>query len=59
MEASVATLEALAASLNAQCVLLREQTASEGLVKEFLVRKETDTDDFMEVRSAFIPYVLG
>ena len=50
MEASVATLEALAGSLNAQCVLLRERAETEGMVKEFLVRKETDNEDFMEVR---------
>ena len=46
----MATLEALATTLNAQCVLLREKTESEGKVKEYLVRKETDTEDFMEVR---------
>jgi len=50
MEASIATLEAIATSLNAQCVLLRERTEVEGKVKEFLVRKEADQEDFMEVR---------
>lgn len=50
MEASIATLEAIATSLNAQCTMLREKAESEGKVKEFLVRKETDTEDFMEVR---------
>lgn len=50
MEASIATLEAVASSLNAQCVLLREKMEVKGKVKEFLVRKEADTEDFMEVR---------
>lgn len=50
MEASVATLEALALSLNAQCVLLREKTETEGKVKEYLVRREAEEEDFMEVR---------
>lgn len=50
MEASIATLEAMATSLNAQCVMLRERTEPDGKVKVFLVRKEADTEDFMEVR---------
>ena len=50
MEASVATLEAIAGSLNAQCCLLRERVETEGKVKEYLVRKEAEAEDFMEVR---------
>jgi len=50
MAASVATLEAIATTLNAHCVLIRERMEHNGLVKEFLVRKEAEPDDFMEIR---------
>lgn len=50
LAASVATLKALATSLNAQCVLLRERTETQGKVQEYLVRKEAESLDFMEVR---------
>lgn len=50
MEASVATLKSMAASLNAECVLLRQRQEKEGSVSEFLVRVRADEKDFMEVR---------
>ena len=49
-QASVATLKTIAQSLNLQCVLLREKSAEEGKVGEFLLRKKMDAGDFMEVR---------
>ena len=51
MEASVATLKSMAGQLDAECVLLRERTTvEEGLIHEYLIRKRTDAQDFMEVR---------
>lgn len=51
--ASVATLKSIAESLDLECVLLRERTAEEGKVAEFLLRKRLNSEDFMEVR--FVP----
>ncbi len=50
MQASVATLQSMAETLDAECVLLREKMVSDGSVQEFLVRKRADEKDFMEVR---------
>lgn len=40
----------MAASLDADCVLLRERLEKAGTVAEYLVRKRADEKDFMEVR---------
>ena len=50
MEASAATLQSMAETLDAECVLLRQRTVEDGQIREFLVRKRTDPQDFMEVR---------
>ncbi|XP_059179653.1 GTP-binding protein 1-like [Physella acuta] len=52
--ASVATLKSIAESLDLECVLLRERTAEEGKVAEFLLRKRLNSEDFMEVRVAVV-----
>lgn len=49
-EASEATLKTLAQCCNADMVLLREKTAEQGIVGEFLIRKKLEENDFMEVR---------
>ncbi|XP_076339350.1 GTP-binding protein 1 isoform X1 [Tachypleus tridentatus] len=54
LEASIATLQSLASSLEADCVLLRKKKAEEGMVAEYLVRKRAKEDDFMEVRVAVV-----
>ncbi|KAK2142972.1 hypothetical protein LSH36_891g02046 [Paralvinella palmiformis] len=54
MHASVATLESMAASLNADCVVLRQRLEKAGTVAEYLVRKRADEKDFMEVRVAVV-----
>ncbi len=60
MEASVATLLSMEISLNSVIKLLREKpigsnsTASTKYVKEFLIRKQIDTEDFTEVRVAVV-----
>ena len=46
----MATLESLAGSLDADCVLLRERLEKAGRVAEYLVRRRADQKDFMEVR---------
>lgn len=53
-QASKATLESIAQTLNVQCVLLREKPAEEGTVGEFLLRRNMDSGDFMEVRVAVV-----
>lgn len=52
--ASIATLKSIAQSLDLECVLLRERTAEEGKVAEFLLRKRLKCEDFMEVRVAVV-----
>ena len=50
LEASVATLQSMAETLDAECVALRHKEAQEGKVAEYLIRKRADEKDFMEVR---------
>ncbi|KYN07987.1 PREDICTED: GTP-binding protein 1 [Cyphomyrmex costatus] len=53
-EASVATLQSLAATLEADCVLLRQSKADHGLTGQYLVRKRLDRQDFLEIRVAVV-----
>lgn len=50
MDASVATLESMASTLEADCVLLRKHKVEQGDVSEYLVRKRAKDNDFVEVR---------
>ena len=50
LEASIATLQSLAETIDAECVELRRRNEQEGQVVEYLIRKRTDERDFMEVR---------
>ena len=50
MAASIATLQSMADTLDAECVQLRQRQVDSGLVGEFLIRKHADEKDFMEVR---------
>ena len=50
MQASIATLQSMAASLSAECVQLRQRSVEGGIVSEFLVRRRAEERDFMEVR---------
>lgn len=54
MEASVATLQSMATTLPADCVLLRQKKTDLGLVSEYLVRKKADEKDFLEIRVAVV-----
>lgn len=51
-EASVATLQSLAATLEADCVLLRQTKVDQGLIGQYLVRRRLDIQDFLEIRSS-------
>ena len=53
LEASIATLQSLAETIDAECVELRRRNEEEGQVVEYLIRKRTDERDFMEVRCGF------
>lgn len=53
-EASVATLQSLAATLEADCVLLRQSKADHGLTGQYLVRMRLDQQDFLEIRVAVV-----
>ncbi|XP_046145006.1 GTP-binding protein 1 isoform X1 [Osmia bicornis bicornis] len=53
-EASVATLQSLAATLEADCVLLRQSKVDQGLIGQYLVRRRLDTQDFLEIRVAVV-----
>ncbi|XP_076661318.1 GTP-binding protein 1 isoform X2 [Halictus rubicundus] len=53
-EASVATLQSLAATLEADCVLLRQSKVDQGLVGQYLVRRRLDIQDFLEIRVAVV-----
>ncbi|XP_025077161.1 GTP-binding protein 1-like [Pomacea canaliculata] len=53
-QASVATLHSISSSLGLECVLLRERTAQEGTVAEYLLRQKLEPHDFMEVRVAVV-----
>ena len=52
-EASVATLQSLAATLEADCVLLRQSKVDQGLIGQYLVRRRLDRQDFLEIRFLF------
>ncbi|KAH6942664.1 hypothetical protein HPB50_009200 [Hyalomma asiaticum] len=54
MDASVATLQSIAARQDCDCVRLRERKATEGLVAEYLVRRRAKENDFVEVRVAVV-----
>lgn len=54
MNSSVATLHILAKKLSADCVLLRERRANGGYIRDYLVRKQADENDFMEIRVAVV-----
>lgn len=49
-EASVATLQSLATTLEADCVLLRQIKTDNRLTGQYLVRKRLDQQDFLEIR---------
>lgn len=49
-DASVATLQSLAATLDADCVLLRQRKTEQGLAGQYLVRKRVVQQDFLEIR---------
>ena len=49
-KASVATLESIATTLEADCVLLRERNIECGIVGQYLVRHQADKEDFVEIR---------
>lgn len=53
-DASVATLQSLAATLEADCVLLRQTKVDRGLTGQYLVRKRLDLQDFLEIRVAVV-----
>ncbi|XP_055374187.1 GTP-binding protein 1 [Condylostylus longicornis] len=52
--ASVATLQSLATTIDADAVLLRERKVEKGIIGQFLIRKRVDTSDFMEIRVAVV-----
>lgn len=52
-EASVATLQSLAATLEADCVFLRQSKVDQGLIGQYLVRRRLDRQDFLEIRFLF------
>ncbi|XP_014680921.1 PREDICTED: GTP-binding protein 1-like isoform X2 [Priapulus caudatus] len=54
LEASIATLQSLAVSCNADCNLLAKRPVSRGYIAEFLVRKKAESEDFIEVRVAVV-----
>lgn len=49
-DASVATLQSLAATLDADCVLLRQRKGEQGLTGQYLVRRRVVQQDFLEIR---------
>ncbi|XP_046620564.1 GTP-binding protein 1 [Neodiprion virginianus] len=53
-DASVATLQSLAATLEADCVLLRQRKVDLGLIGQYLVRRRLDQQDFLEIRVAVV-----
>ncbi|XP_054737305.1 GTP-binding protein 1 [Anastrepha obliqua] len=52
--ASVATLQSLATTIDADVVLLRQRKVEKGLAGQYLVRRRVDTSDFMEIRVAVV-----
>ncbi|XP_073982101.1 GTP-binding protein 1 isoform X2 [Rhodnius prolixus] len=53
-EASVATLQSLAATLDADCVLLRNKKGEQGMTGQYLVRRRVIEQDFLEIRVAVV-----
>lgn len=53
-DASVATLKSIVATLNADCVLLRERKVEQGLTGQYLVRRRVEQQDFLEIRVAVV-----
>ena len=49
-KASTATLQSIAATLEADCVLLRERTTDCGLTGQYLIRHRAEQEDFVEIR---------
>lgn len=52
--ASLATLQSLATTLNADCVELRQRPSEKGMTGQYLIRKRVDQSDFMEIRYVFL-----
>lgn len=52
--ASLATLQSLAATLNADCVELRQRKGEKGTTGQYLIRQRVDETDFMEIRVAVV-----
>lgn len=52
--ASLATLQSLAATIDADTVELRQRKNEKGLTGQYLVRKRVDQSDFMEIRVAVV-----
>lgn len=48
--ASLATLQSLAATLDAECVELRIRPSGKGMTGQYLVRRRVIESDFMEIR---------
>lgn len=48
--ASVATLQSLATTLDADCVELRQRPSDKGMTGQYLIRRRLDQSDFMEIR---------
>lgn len=46
----MATFQSLAATLNADCVELRQRPSDRGMTGQFLIRRRVDQSDFMEIR---------
>jgi len=53
-KASLATLQSIAATLEADCVLLRERTTECGIAGQYLLRIRADQEDFVEIRVAVV-----
>ena len=51
LSASLATIQSVALSCNADMKVLRQRPADDGLTAECLVRRKVEEDDFLEVRS--------
>ncbi|XP_078482135.1 GTP-binding protein 1-like [Ciona intestinalis] len=54
LQASLATLKSLAETLNCDCTLLRERSADQGKVEEYLIRRRFEENDFLEVKVAVV-----
>uniref|UniRef100_A0AAG5D9W8 GTP-binding protein 1 n=1 Tax=Anopheles atroparvus TaxID=41427 RepID=A0AAG5D9W8_ANOAO len=52
--ASLATLQSLAAMLDAECVELRTRKSEQGTTGQYLIRRKVEEDDFTEVRVAVV-----